>query len=112
MNAYLEILDYLEEGEVVEAITLGEDLTRLFPYSNSETMNRGYVKGKVYSFEQAKEFMLDWEIAGGYGGEEVIYFYAWTNKRVLFIGCYDGATWLTSVPRNPTQCFPHSVGGG
>ena len=72
----------------------------------------GYPRGKVMSFKDAKPFLLDWRISGSFGGEEVIYFYAWTNFRVLFIGCYDGSTWLTSIPRNPIDCEPYSTGGG
>jgi hypothetical protein len=30
--------------------------------------------------------------------------FVWTPTRVISVHEYDGATWLISVPRNPTNC--------
>jgi hypothetical protein len=109
MTAYQEIVDFLEPQEKIEAIVFGEDKRiNSWNYFNDEIID--YPKGKIISFEEAKEFLLDWKITGGYGGEEVIHFYAWTNFRILFIGTYDGSTWLEAVPKNPSECLPYSIG--
>lgn len=56
--------------------------------------------------------LLDYEYDPGYGGEDCHAIYAWTPSRVLFVGTYDGSTWVASVPRNPAAGRPDSVGGG
>lgn len=55
---------------------------------------------------------LDREYDDGYGGQDCPSIYAWTSTRVLFVGTYDGATWVSSIPRNPSGGAAHSVGGG
>jgi hypothetical protein len=47
----------------------------------------------------------------GYGGEEGKSFTAWTENRVYFPACYDGAEWVASVPRNPCDEATGHVGG-
>jgi hypothetical protein len=111
MTAYQEIIDFLKPQEEIEAIVFGEDTRRKSWHRSDEDIIPSYVKGKIISFEEAKEFLLDWQIAGGYGGQEVLHFYAWTNFRIIFIGTYDGATWIEAIPRNPSECLPCSVGG-
>jgi len=53
---------------------------------------------------------LDYEYDPGYGGEDCHAITAWTPTRVIFCGCYDGSTWLQSVPRNPTDHTPKFCG--
>jgi len=47
----------------------------------------------------------------GYGGPEGTPFTLWTHKRVYFPGCYDGAEFVESVPRNPCDEKTDHVGG-
>jgi hypothetical protein len=47
----------------------------------------------------------------GYGGPEGPVFTAWTQNRVLFPVCYDGAESVSSVPRNPNGEATEHVGG-
>lgn len=56
--------------------------------------------------------LLDYDYDRGYGSEDCHAVTAWTPSKVIFVGCYDGATWVTSVPRNPQDCVPSMVGGG
>lgn len=49
---------------------------------------------------------------GGYGSEEGCSFTAWSEKRVYFPVCYDGAEWVGSAPRNPCEEHTRHVGGG
>lgn len=47
-------------------------------------------------------FILDETFDDGFGGADCYPILAWSKSRVFFIAEYDGATHLTSVPRNPT----------
>jgi len=38
-------------------------------------------------------------------------FTIWTHNRVYFPACYDGGTWVASVPRNPCDEKTEPVGG-
>lgn len=55
---------------------------------------------------------FDRKFDGGFGIEEGIPFYLWTKNRVYFVCTYDGAEWVSSVPRRPTRETPKSFGGG
>jgi len=112
-----EILRVLEPDEHIEAVSFGrwggfgeepswadESPPKITP----EVMGRPMLWG------EAARLLDDprWRIAGDYGLEETFALWIWTNRRVLFVGCYDGATWLAGVPRNPTEGMPRLVGGG
>ena len=47
----------------------------------------------------------------GYGGSEGCAFTLWTFNRVYFPVVYDGAEWVSSVPRNPCDEATSHVGG-
>ncbi len=51
------------------------------------------------------------EFDDGYGLSEGPYVLAWTEERVYFPVVYDGAEWLGSAPRNPTEHGQEHVGG-
>lgn len=54
---------------------------------------------------------LDAEFSDNYGSAEGCPFTLWTSKRVYFPVVYDGAEWVSSVPRDPCdEATPH-VGG-
>lgn len=108
-NAYEDILEVLEEGEVIEAIVF-EDPKDIYSMESYSIPKENI--GVPISLEQARPYLKGWTVYGSYGCEEVIPFYVWTNFRVLFIGSYDGSTWLTGVPRNPISCNPYTIGGG
>lgn len=54
---------------------------------------------------------LDAEFEDFSGGTEGAPFTLWTSGRVYFPGCYDGAEWADSVPRNPCDEVTEHVGG-
>ena len=54
---------------------------------------------------------LDCEFYSGYGVAEGCAFTLWTDERVFFPVVYDGAEWVTSVPRNPTDEKTSHIGG-
>ncbi len=57
------------------------------------------------------EAALDMKFDNGYGCPEGPVFTAWTQNRVVFPVCYDGAESVRSVPRNPTNEATEHVGG-
>lgn len=68
--------------------------------------------GEVLAWEAARP-MLDYGYDTGYGGVDCDAIWAWTETRVLFVGCYDGASWIQAAPRNPgTDIEAQTVGGG
>ena len=100
LNAYDELMEELEGGEIVDGIVFGN-------YGNS-----GYgepepnpvpeeLKGKLLKPEEAKPYMDGWSFYSDVGAVECYATYIWTNKRVMWITQYDGATNLDSMPRNP-----------
>lgn len=48
---------------------------------------------------------LDVEFDSGYGNQDCPQMYVWTADEVHYVHEYDGATWLSSVPRNPRDCI-------
>lgn len=55
---------------------------------------------------------LDVKFDNGWGGTEGEPFTAWSETRVYFPVCYDGAEWVESAPRNPCDEKTEHVGGG
>lgn len=100
MSNFLEEIIEAINGERVDGVSLGEGPTRL---PSAPT-------GRV-SWDEFQR-VCDYEYDGGFGGEDCHPILVWTETRVLFVGCYDGATWIESVPRNPSDDVPKFVGGG
>lgn len=55
---------------------------------------------------------LDETFDSGFGAPEGKPFTLWTQKRVYFPVCYDGAEWVSSVSRVPDYVATKHVGGG
>lgn len=95
-------------GERIEAIVLGThynddskwDSGRTVPPDEQAVLSR-----------EAGLAKLDQDFDSGFGGEDCYPMYAWSKSWVYLIACYDGSTWLTAIPRNPTECEPRFVGG-
>jgi len=108
-SAYNELKIELRKGEEIEAIVFNN----LDDCRNMEDFHlpKEYCC-RPLTLKEARPYLYGWVISGGFDEEEVIPIYVWTNKRVLFIRSYDGSTWLDSVPRNPVECNPYTIGGG
>ena len=37
--------------------------------------------------------------------------YAWSENFIYFIATWEGRYWIDSIPRNPCECDPRSIGG-
>lgn len=108
-NAYEELVEALSEGERVEAVVFGDYGWSGFKQPPSEIPEE--LRGKPLTLEEAKPYMRDWSFCGGHGSPDCWMVYIWTNTNIYFVQEYDGATSLVSIPRNPCECIPDSVGG-
>jgi len=109
MNAYKDLIDYLEDGEVVEALVFGE--YGWSGYSEDTIFVPKDKQGVLLTLEEAEPMMHGWTYDGGYGAPQCYATYIWTNKRVIWVTQYDGSTGLDSMPRNPLACKPDMPGG-
>ncbi len=91
--------------EPIEAVVIGERETDDHRFRVPEDL-----VGKLISWDRARP-LLDYYYDGGFGSPDHPPILVWTATRVLFATCYDGATSLASVPRNPTETRPHFFGG-
>src|SRR5690554_149073 len=107
MAAYDELLEFLNDGEQVEAIVFGPWGWGNAPASD-EAWERGYgepddvpvpfdMRGKVLSLEDAAPFMQQWDFNGGFGAPACYATYIWTDRRVIWVTQYDGSTGLDSA---------------
>jgi len=71
----------------------------------------GETDAKIVSNTLTKEELVI-EFDNGYGLQNGIPFTMWTEQRVYFPVCYDGAEWVGSVPRHPCGEKTGHHGGG
>ena len=110
MSAYKELIEFLQDGEVVEGIVFGawgwdgysEPMPAPVPVD---------VRSRLMTLEQAAQYMTGWSFGGGYGAPKCYATYIWTNQRVIWVTQYDGSTGLDCAPRNPMDCVPEMPGG-
>lgn len=110
MSTFAEDIESEAKGEEILGIVIGGYGWASY---SSEPIKIPQVKRLTQlSWIEARPF-LDYEYDGGYGAPNCHAITAWTENSVIFVGTYDGSTWVTSVPRNPTNTRdPHMVGGG
>ncbi|HEX8106676.1 MAG TPA: hypothetical protein VF516_03060, partial [Kofleriaceae bacterium] len=68
-------------------------------------------RGIVLTLEEAAPMMESWAFYGGFGAPDCYAVRIWTNKRVIWVTQYDGATSLDSALRHPSPCVPDMPGG-
>lgn len=115
-TAYTDLMDYLSdfaEEETVEGIVFGD---YGWDGYKEDGLEDGLAvpnekKGILMTLEEAKPMMNSWRFYGGHGAPECYAVYIWTNKRVIWVTQYDGATTLDSAPRNPCNIIPEMPGG-
>jgi len=111
MNAYKDLMKYLNEGETVEAIVFGEWGYGWYGFGDNDEPIPADKQGVVLSEEEAKPLMDGWSFFGGFGSPTSHAVNIWTNKRVIWVTQYDGSTTLDSAPRHPTAYMPDMPGG-
>jgi len=95
------IEERLEKDEIIEAVVIGDN----FREADCPKQIPAEKRYKPISWEEAKE-LIDYDFYADFGSPRCHAIYVWTNKRVFFVGEYDGTTWLDDVPRNPEPCVP------
>lgn len=111
MSAKDELKAFLKPDEIIEAVVFGpwgwDGYEEPEPPPVPEDM-----RGKVLSWTDAAPLMHGWEFNTGYGAPNTYAVCVWTNRHVIFVSQYDGATWLHRVPRHPIEHIPDMPGGG
>lgn len=121
MSAIDDLRQFLRPGEVIEAIVFGPWGWGSEP-RDGEGWEPGYgepspppvpfdKRGFILTEAEAEPFMQSWSFYGGYGAPDCYATYIWTNQRVIWVTQYDGATGLSSAPRNPVESIPDMPGG-
>lgn len=111
MNAYDDLIAELDEGESVEGIIFGDWGWSGFAEPAPPPIPQN-IKARVLSLKDAAPFMEEWSFYGDHGSPKCYATYIWTNKRVLWVTQYDGATSLGSAPRNPLSGIMPDMPGG
>lgn len=96
---------FLGEGEEVEAVCFGEFGWNGYAEPIPQPIQEEH-RGKLLTWEAARPLMRSWQFSGGFGAPETYNTYIWTNRRVLFVHEYDGATHLDALPRHPIPTMP------
>lgn len=120
MSAWDDLHDFLEGGEEVEAVVFGPWGWGSFIEGRGWEPGYGEPNPPPVPFEkrgvlldalEAMPYMRGWSFDGGYGAPMCYAVRIWTNRRVIWVTQYDGATWLDSAPRHPTAHMPDMPGG-
>jgi len=116
-----EIEDFCDGAENIESVIVGP-----FGWSyNNEPDSKAYgfqrngsripipqeLKNKPQTWDTMRSY-LDYNYDDGFGSPECHAVLVYTDKIVVGVSTYDGATGLFSVPRNPTDWTPIMPGGG
>lgn len=88
----------------------GDELSSWRELIQYEREDRGDLDGALVCTLSEPE--LDVRFDSGYGLPEGKPFTAWTERRVYFPICYDGAESVGSAPRNPCDEATEHQGGG
>jgi len=107
MANFLKDIEKVLGDNEVEAIVIGH----FGGYGTDDRDQLSSNRNKIQKWNDVKQYM-DYEYDDSWGGQDCHSVFIWTKDRIYFVGTYDGSTWITSVPRNPEDCSPHSVGGG
>jgi len=105
MTAYAELIEYLNDGETIEAVVFGE-------WGLCFDENPDIPEGKrriVLSLHDAMPYMQNWRFFKNQGQPECYAAHVWTNERVIFVQTYAGVTELKSIPRNPSTIDPEII---
>lgn len=98
-------------GEFQRALSIARTFKRWGSKADKAALVPLNLRGKVLTLEEVAQYMDGWSFNGDYGAVTCYAVHVWTKTRVIFVTCYDGATWLSSVPRNPCGEIPVCHGG-
>ena len=110
MSAWDDLVEYLNEGEVIESVSFGPWGWDGFGEPEDKPVPKEK-QGVPMPPSEAQPLMQSWSFYGGYGSPDCYAVNVWTNSRVIWVTQYDGATGLDSAPRNPSENVPDMPGG-
>lgn len=115
---FAEDIEQAAQGQNIEAVVIGEfgwgswDGNDNTAYGVQERHKAASGRrGEVLTWDEARG-LLDYTYDTSHGAPQCHAMTAWTKDLVLWVGEYDGATWISSAPRNPVEHEPEMSGGG
>ncbi len=102
MSNFAEDIERAAKGEEIEAIVVTHSRDTFEEEWSPEDFKEPYL---VRTWQEVKP-RLDYEYDTGFGGADCHAIFAWTPTRIVFVTEYDGATSVTSLPRNPVEGRP------
>lgn len=114
-SAWSDVTEGLIEGEIVEAIVFGP-----WGWGSGNNPDDWYgfpshLKvppiGKVLTLEQAMPYFEGWSFNGDHGALDCFAVQIFTDRQIMTVTQYDGATWLAGVPRHPVEGVIPSMEG-
>lgn len=110
--SYATEIEEAAGGEKILGIVIGEfGGSSMVDLLGSRNPIKKELRGKVIPWSEARN-LLNYNYDDGFGGKDCHPIVAWTENAVIISGCYDGATWVQAVPRNPIDTRPDFIGGG
>lgn len=98
-------------AEQIEAEADGEEILGICFSSRENNWATPNEPSLVHNWNEVRE-LFNYKYDAGFGGADCHPITAWTDSKVIFVTHYDGATWVSSIPRNPTSHIPTFFGGG
>ena len=106
MKTWDEIIRNLHPNETIISGIVGKS----FFNDKWNEIYKDYIKKLVTPDILEKMLQMEWD--HNYGEDSVPPFIIWTTERIFLVADYDGATYLVTAPRNPTEVESVDYAGG
>lgn len=103
------ITDELWPDETVQSFVIGDRGDWDIDEEYDEHIPKGQPLGQLLTWDE--RHWIDYEFSDGFGGVGCNNINVWTDRRIMFVAQYDGATCLHWVPRFPRNHMPDMPGG-
>lgn len=89
--------------EPIESVVIADRMD-YYNDEDSRAVPKEFI-GKPFCFGDVRDY-FDYEYDTGFGGADCNAIYLYTKSFIVFVSEYDGATSVSSIPRNPIECDP------
>ena len=110
MPNFVQEIEEVMVEPIISVVISEEEYSYRFDEDSGRHINEGHLNRFLPWL--LGRLLLDYEYDDGYGGVDCHAVTVWSENWVGFVGCYDGASWVTKVPRHPVDHRAKTVGGG